>query len=215
MGGVHFIIQRGLSKRVALSSSPLRSQLIQTLCVKNNQMELLEFKSSNIEDIKHLFTKAFSDVEGQAEGELIGNLSYEIMTGTDTQDLYGFIAIENNKIIGSILFTRLTFKNGINAFLLSPVATHTSYQGKGIGQKLISFGIDHLKKNKVSIVFTYGDPSFYSKVGFNQISEKTAKAPFKLSQPEGWLAQSLDSDEIKPITGNAYCVEAFNKPELW
>jgi len=178
-------------------------------------MELLEFKSSNIEDIKYLITKVFSDEEGQPEGELIGNLSKEIMTSTDTHDLYGFVAMENKKIIGSIFFTRLTFQNGINAFLLSPVAIHTSHQRKGIGQKLISFGINHLKKNKVSMVFTYGDPSFYSKVGFNQITEKTAKAPFKLSQPEGWLAQSLVGNEIKPIAGNSSCVVAFNKPEIW
>ena len=178
-------------------------------------MKLLAFKSSNIEEIKQLFTKVFSDAEGQSEGELIGNLAYDIMTCTDAQDLYGFIAIENKQIIGSILFTRLTFQNGVNTFLLSPVAIHTNYQGKGIGQKLISFGINHLKDNGVSIVFTYGDPNFYSKVGFNQITEKIAKAPFKLSQPEGWLAQSLVSDEVKPISGNSYCVKAFNKPEIW
>lgn len=73
-----------------------------SLCVINNQMKLSEFKSSYIEDIKQLFTKVFSDSEGQSEGELIGNLSNEIMTSTDTQDLYGFVAIENKKIIGSI-----------------------------------------------------------------------------------------------------------------
>ncbi len=146
---------------------------------------------------------------------LIGNLTYDIMTGTDAQDIYGFIATENKQIIGSIFFTRLTFESGVNAFLLSPVAIHTSYQGKGIGQKLINFGIGHLKENRVSIVFTYGDPDFYSKVGFNLIPEQTVKAPFKLSQPEGWLAQSLVSDEVKPIAGNSYCVEAFNKPEIW
>ena len=178
-------------------------------------MQLLEFKSNNIDDIKHLFTKVFSDAEGQTEGQLIGNLSKEIMTSTATQDLYGFVAMENKKIIGSILFTKLTFQNGINSFLLSPVAIHTSHQGKGIGQKLISFGMNHLKESGVNIIFTYGDPSFYSKVGFKQITEKTAKAPFELSQPEGWLAQSLVSDEIKKISGNSYCVEAFNKPEIW
>jgi len=178
-------------------------------------MKLLAFEPSNIEEIKRLFTKVFSDAEGQSEGELIGSLTSAIMMDTDAQDLYGFIAIENKQIIGSILFTRLTFQNNVNAFLLSPVAIHTNHQGKGIGQELIGFGIDHLKKNKVSIVFTYGDPNFYSKVGFNQITEKTAKAPFDLSQPEGWLAQSLVSDEIKPISGKPYCVEAFNKPEIW
>ena len=178
-------------------------------------MKLLAYKSINIEEIKQLFTDVFSDAEGESEGEVIGSLAFDIMTGTDAHDLYGFIVIENEKIIGSIFFTRLTFENGVTTFLLSPVAIHTSYQGKGIGQKLINFGINHLKENGVSIVFTYGDPNFYSKVGFNLITEKIAKAPFKLSQPEGWLAQSLVSDEVKPLSGNSYCVEAFNKPEIW
>ena len=115
-------------------------------------MKLLAFKSSNIEEIKQLFTKVFSDAEGQSEGELIGNLTYDIMTCTDAQDLYGFIAIENKQIIGSILFTRLTFQNGVNAFLLSPVAIHTRYQVKDIGQKLIQFVINHLKEKGVIIV---------------------------------------------------------------
>ena len=178
-------------------------------------MELLTFKPSNIKEIKQLFTKVFSDSEGQAEGELTGNLTSDIMTATDAQDLYGFVATENEQIIGSIFFTRLTFQSGVNAFLLSPVAIHTSYQGKGIGQKLINFGINHLKENRVSIVFTYGDPNFYSKVGFKLITEKIAEAPLKLTYPEGWLARSLVSDEVEPIAGNSYCVEAFNKPEYW
>lgn len=178
-------------------------------------MKLLTFKSCNIEEIKQLFIRVFSDAEGQSEGVLIGNLTYDIVTSTDAQDLYGFMATENEQIIGSIFFTRLTFESDVNAFLLSPVAIHTSYQGKGIGQKLINFGINHLKENRVSIVFTYGDPDFYSKVGFNLITEKIAKAPLKLTQPEGWLAQSLVSDEVEPIAGNSYCVEAFNKPEIW
>jgi len=36
-----------------------------------------------------------------------------------------------------------------------------------------------------------------------------------LTYPEGWLAQSLLSDEIQPILGNSHCVEALNKAEYW
>jgi putative acetyltransferase len=173
------------------------------------------YNPDNIEEIKNLFIKVFSDSEGLSEGLLIGDLAYNLMTCTDTQDLYGFIAVENEKIIGSILFTRLTFENKINSFILSPVAIHTSYQKKGIGQKLINFGINYLKENGVSLVFTYGDPNFYSKVGFNLITEKIANPPFKLTQPEGWLAQSLISEEIEPVLGNSYCVEALNNFKYW
>ena len=178
-------------------------------------MELLTYKSSNIEEIKQLFTKVFSDSEGQAEGLLIGNLVYDLMTATDAHDFYGFVATENEQIIGSIIFSKLTFESEVIAFILSPVAIHTNYQGKGIGQKLINFGINHLKENGVALVFTYGDSKFYSKVGFSLITEKLTKAPLKLTYPEGWLGQSLISDEIEPIVGSSYCVQALNKPEYW
>ena len=178
-------------------------------------MELLTYKSSNIEEIKQLFTKVFSDSEGQTEGVLIGNLTYDLMTSTDANDLYCFIATENEQIIGSIFFSRLAFENGINAFILAPVAIHTDHQRKGVGQKLINFGLNTLKKDGVELALTYGDPNFYSKVGFSVITEKLVPAPLKLEYPEGWLAQSLVSDEIEPIAGKSYCVEELNKPELW
>ena len=54
-------------------------------------MELLTYKSSYIEEIKQLFTKVFSDSEGQTEGVLIGNLVDDLMTGTGENDLYGFL----------------------------------------------------------------------------------------------------------------------------
>ena len=182
---------------------------------KYKKMKLSIYNSSHLEEVKQLFIKTFSDSEGESEGEVIGGLTCDLITGTDAENFYGFIATENEQIIGSIFFTRLTFQNGVNAFLLSPVATHTDFQGKGVGQKLINFGIDHLKENDVSFVITYGDPAFYSKVGFKQITKQIVTPPFKLSQPEGWLGQSLVSDEIEPICGNASCVEAFNNPVLW
>jgi len=178
-------------------------------------MKLSSFNSNNIEEIKQLFTKTFSDSEGESEGLLVGNLAYDLMINVDDQDYYCFVAFEKDLIVGSIIISRLKFETEVNAFLLSPVAIATSYQGKGIGQKLIRFGLNVLKEKKVELVFTYGDPNFYSKVGFNIISEKLIKAPFKLSYPEGWLVQSLLGYEIKPIKGNLFCVEAFNNPELW
>lgn len=59
--------------------------------------------------------------------------------------MFGFIAEDEGNVIGCIFFTRITVENEINAFILSPVAIATHYQNKGIGQKLIKFGIDYLK----------------------------------------------------------------------
>jgi len=178
-------------------------------------MKLSIYNPNNVEEIKQLFTKTFSDSEGQSEGLVIGNLVYELMARTDGNDLYGFVATESQRIIGSIFFSRMTFENKVEAFLLSPVAIMTSCQGKGIGQKLINFGLNVLKENGVELVFTYGDPNFYTKVGFSHITENVVKAPLKLTYPKGWLGQSLGGYEIEPITGNSHCVDAFNNPELW
>lgn len=173
------------------------------------------YESSSDHEVKKLFTSVFADSEGQAEGVLIGNLAFELQETTDPSDIFGFIAREGKNIIGCIFFTRLGFENKINAFILSPVAVATQYQSQGIGQKLIRFGINNLKKNNVKLLFTYGDPNFYSKVGFKLISEITAKAPLKLTYPEGWLAQSLVSEHIEPTSGNSTCVSALNNQQYW
>ncbi len=75
--------------------------------------------------------------------------------------------------------------------------------------------LSRLSRKNVERVFTYGDPSFYSKVGFQQIGEDIVKAPFKLTQPEGWLAQSLKTGVIDPIRGSSKCVKALNKQKYW
>jgi len=178
-------------------------------------MEISAYNPGEIEDIKQLFIRTFSDSEGRSEGLIIGSLVYDLVTGTDDQDLYGFVATEGEQIIGGIFFSRLTFESGVSAFILSPVAIDTSHQGKGVGQKLINFGLDALKNDGVELAFTYGDPNYYSKVGFGPIAEKSVKAPLKLTYPEGWLGQSLVGDEIEQIAGDSCCVEALGKPEYW
>lgn len=178
-------------------------------------MKFSTYTPHNIEEIKQLFTKTFSDSGGESEGLLIGDLVYDLISGTDSRELYCFTAVEHEQIIGSIIFSTLTFENDVNAFLLSPVAIHTSHQRKGIGQKLITFGLNTLKEDGVTLAFTYGDPNYYVKTGFNPIAEEVVKAPLKLTYPEGWLGQSLVGGEVEPIAGESRCVEALDKPVYW
>jgi len=193
----------------------ISQEILNNYLHQGKQVKLSPYDPRRIEEIKALFTKTFSDSEGQSEGELIGNLVYELMTGTDSHDLYGFVATEKNKIVGSIFFSKITFESKINAFILSPAAIHTDFQKQGIGQKLIKFGLNTLKECGIELIFTYGDPNFYTKVGFKPVTEKQVKAPFKLTYPEGWLGLSLVSKKIESIAGNSYCVEALNNPQYW
>lgn len=178
-------------------------------------MQYAKAQLNDAAEIERLFIKTFSDSEGQAEGERIGRLARDLMSGMPEGDVYCFVAREDGPIVGAIFFSQITFQAEIKAFILAPVAVHTDRQGKGIGQRLIKFGLDALAKDGVELAITYGDPRFYAKVGFQSVREAVIPAPLPLQRPEGWLAQSLQGEEIQPIKGKSSCVEALNKPEYW
>ena len=178
-------------------------------------MKTVAYNPQQSQVVINLFADVFSDSEGQEEGQVIGQLVTELISTTDSNDLLGYVSLSDENIIGCIFFSRLTLPSGKIAFILSPVAVSSREQGKGLGQQLINFGIQQLKNHGVELVFTYGDPNFYSKVGFVKISEDVVKAPKKLTYPEGWLVQSLNNESITSEAGVAKCVGALNKQEYW
>ncbi|MEN8211561.1 MAG: N-acetyltransferase [Thermodesulfobacteriota bacterium] len=167
------------------------------------------------EKVTCLFTSVFTKTEGEKEGRLIGNLVSELSSGIDNQEIFCFGTYEKESIIGSIFFTRLQFNEAIQVYMLAPVAVATEHQGKGHGQSLINYGLNELKTRSVSVAITYGDPSFYSKVGFQTLSENIIQAPLKLSMPEGWLGQSLTDEPIPTINERPTCAKEFNDPAYW
>ena len=75
--------------------------------------------------------------------------------------------------------------------------------------------LNELINRDVDVVVTYGDPSYYSKTGFQPLSESVIQAPLNLSMPEGWLGQSLNQESIPTIHERPRCVEEFNDPIYW
>ncbi len=166
-------------------------------------------------EIAELFTSVFISSEGEKEGRLIGELSSQLASNIDNNEIFCFGAYENETLIGSIFFTRLQFSKPIQVYMLAPVAVSAEYQGKGIGQALINYGLNELKRRSVNVAVTYGDPSFYSKVGFQVLSKNVIQAPLNLSMPFGWLGQSLTGEPIPTINERPLCVKEFNDPVYW
>jgi putative acetyltransferase len=206
---------------VALRRDALKGTLPGALIVftseslDKNSMKYSVFNLSNTQEVVALFIDVFSTSEGEKEGRSIGKLVSNLIATTKPKDLIGFVAIDKGCIVGCIFFSRFTVPGGQVAFILSPVAIATEMQGGGIGQRLIAYGLEHLRSQDVSLAFTYGDPAFYSKTGFEQISERVVKAPVTLTQPLGWLAQSLDGKPVQAMNGSTHCVEALSDPAYW
>ena len=170
---------------------------------------------SKQKEVGALFTSVFTSSEGEKEGRLIGSLSSQLASNIDNHEIICFGVYENETLIGSIFFTRLQFSKPIQVFMLAPVAVRTEHQGNGIGQALINYGLNELKNRSVNVAVTYGDPSFYSKVGFQTLSENVIQAPLKLSMPFGWLGQSLTGESIPTINERPVCAKEFNDPVYW
>lgn len=167
------------------------------------------------EEVARLFTSVFSSSEGVQEGRLIGSLASALAARSDNQEIICVGSFEDSSIIGAIFFTRLRFEEPVAAYMLSPVAVSVAHQGKGIGQAMIRFGLQELARRSAALVVTYGNPAFYSKVGFQAISEDVIRAPLPLSMPQGWLGQSLSGEALPVLKSRPACVQEFENPEFW
>ena len=179
-------------------------------------MQFTDTHADRADAIIRLFRDTFTASEGADEGNLIATLVTRIFSDVAPDDMAVFSARDGGTLVGAIIFTRLTYpQEARTVFLLSPVAVATDHRGKGIGQALLTHGLDTLRQRGVDVVVTYGDINFYAKVGFAQITEDTARPPMPLSYPEGWLGQSLTQPELAPLKGPSTCVGPFNDPALW
>jgi putative acetyltransferase len=164
-------------------------------------------------DIANLFTSVFSSSEGEQEGKLIGSLAFALATRADNQEIICIGAYEDGSLIGAIFFSRLQFKEPIEAYMLAPVAVSTAHQGRGVGKALIRFGLDELRNRSATLAVTYGDPAYYSKVGFQAVSQDVIRAPLPLSMPEGWLGQPLTGRVMPILKSCPACVPEFDNPD--
>ncbi|NTS78006.1 N-acetyltransferase [Catenovulum sp. SM1970] len=168
-----------------------------------------------LSNICQVFNASFSASEGENEGQVIAQFTEQMLTTTDEDQLYCFVAQQDQQLVGGVLFSELKFNDSIKAFILSPMAIHPDFQRQGIGQKLIAFALEQLKADGVELVITYGDPNYYTKVGFKPVTEAQIKAPLPLSFPHGWIAQSLIGNTLPSIKEKPVCVAALNQAQLW
>jgi len=119
----------------------------------------------------------------------------------------------NDKIIGHIAFTQCSIGTEGEFSLLGPLAVDPVFQKKGLGKKLIEFGVANLRARGVAAVFVLGDPNYYCRSGF--AAERLVLPPFLL--PDEWNGawQSLKLDAVaKQVSGKLTVPPVWSKKEL-
>jgi len=134
-----------------------------------------------------------------------------------------FVALNNNKIVGNIMYAESTIKNNdleYTVLTFGPVSVLPEYQNKGIGGKLINHTIKLSKEMGYKAIIIYGDPEYYKRFGFKEskeykITNRDKKYPAALLVLELYpnalngIEGIFDEGEVYEIDKNE--AEKFNK----
>lgn len=179
-------------------------------------MKIRTSNESDNAEIEKIHLAAFGDDEGPVIVDLVNRLFVD----TTAAPLLSQVAVDHNRVIGHILFTRANVtqtKESVSASILAPLAVHPDAQNKGIGARLIKRGLQKLKGAGVDLVFVLGHPGYYPRCGFTPAGELGFEAPYPIAEENAgaWMVQALKDGIIGKIKGKVQCSEVLNRPEYW
>lgn len=180
-----------------------------------NKIKFLLTTNFKSKSIQLFFNNVFTKSESKKEGKIVGDLSFKLAQIIDQKDIIAIESKIDDKIIAFIFLTKLNYNQNYSVYLLAPVAVDPNFQNKGLGKKIIKYAIKHLKTKKIDLLMTYGDPRYYSKIGFKKTTVSIVPAPFKLSQPIGWLMNKISSKKLPKLAKKPECVLPFRNKKLW
>lgn len=137
--------------------------------------------------------------ERAAEGRLVNLLreSEHFVPGLS------LVAVEDSRVVGHILFTRLAIETQDGVFeslILAPVAVLPAFQGQGIGSGLVAEGLKACKKLGFKAVVVVGHPAYYPRFGFTSARAKGLDAPFPVPD-EAFMVQELVPGALDGVKG--------------
>lgn len=183
---------------------------------KERALKIRKSTPSDKFQIEEIHTKAF----GKDKGPEIAALVNGLFDDKTALPLLSLVAIENEKPIGHILYTKVTIAQPaavVSARILAPLAILPESQNKGIGALLIKEGLYQLKKMGVELVFVLGHPDYYPRSGFTQAGVLGFAAPYPIPEEHAgaWMVQELRPKIFGSIKGQVQCSDILNQPQHW
>ncbi len=151
---------------------------------------------------------------------MIAKLVSDLFDDKTAEPLLSLVAVENQNIMGHILFTKVNVSQSptsVSASILAPLAVHPDIQATGVGGLLIKEGLDQLKKNEVDLVFVLGHPDYYPRSGFTPAGKLGFNAPYPIPEEHAgaWMVIELSSGIIGKVKGTVECSDVLNQPQHW
>ena len=161
---------------------------------------MLEIRQENIkeyEEVYHVIKTAFETAEHSDGNE--HDLVVALRKSNNFIPKLSLVAIEDNKIVGYILFTKIKIGQ-FEELTLAPLGVLPEYQHQGVGSKLIEEGHKIAKNLGYHYSVVLGSEKYYPKFGYIPAIQYGIKAPFDVPS-ENFMAIKLNeaNTEIKGI----------------
>ncbi|MBV9548227.1 MAG: N-acetyltransferase [Alphaproteobacteria bacterium] len=125
--------------------------------------------------------------------------AYRLREGVAPVAGLGFVAMEDNTLLGSVRFWPISV-GGHEELLLGPLAVHGDQRGRGIGIALMQAGISAARQGPWRGILLVGNEPYYAKVGFSRLPPGRVRFPGPVDQ-DRILGLSLKGGEMLSLTG--------------
>ena len=167
-------------------------------------LEIRKENANDYEEVYNVVKTAFEKAEHSDGNEQ--DIVVELRKSNSFIPELSLVAVNENKIIGYILFTKV--KIGDNTELaLAPLAVLPEYQRKGIGTMLIKEGHKIAKQLNYNYSIVLGSNKYYPRLGYIPASKYNIKDPF-YKEDECFMAIKLNKN-AKAINGIVEYDKAF------
>jgi predicted N-acetyltransferase YhbS len=96
--------------------------------------------------------------------------SHKLREGRDPADGLSFVAVEDDRVVGTVRLWTVMTGAGREALLLGPLAVDPAYRNRGIGSALMRRAMRDARRGHKAVLLV-GDASYYGHFGFS--TEKT------------------------------------------
>ena len=168
--------------------------------VKNTDVEIRAETASDQEAVRAVNALAFDRPD---EADLVDRLR------ADGSVVASLVAVSGERIVGHILFTRLTVRTpraDVDAVALAPLAVRPEHQRQHVGSELVREGIGVLRDMGEQIVVVLGHPDYYPRFGFSADLARGLRCPF--SGP-AFMALELRAGALEGLEGELRYPPAF------